>query len=218
MQYNAKSFAYVFAASLTMLLIGPAQAGTVTGSIWENDVTGAENAIPANVPSTTPNVTFSTDTPINFHSGSLYTIGEFLASGSGSTILTGAGELGNTLDNTIFNFVGSVSVTTGETFTAGHDDGLTLIIDGITVISAPGGTSFTNTTNTYTGPTGTFAFQLVYGEAFGAPAGLAISLPLVSPPPGVPEPSTIGLGSLGLFALFGVAKRRMRRQQSEKLA
>ena len=217
MKYKAKSLTYVFAASLGMLLISSAEAGTVTGSIWENDVTGAQNATPANVPATTPDVTFSTVTPINFHSGGLYTIGEFLASGSGSTILTGAGELGHTLDNTIFNFVGMVSVTNGETFTAGHDDGLTLIIDGITVINAPGGTSFVNTTDTYTGPTGTFAFQLVYGEAFGAPAGLAISLPLESPPSGVPEPSTIGLGSLGLLGLFGFAKRRMR-TRAEQLA
>jgi hypothetical protein len=108
------------------------------------------------------------------------------------------------LDNTIFNFTGSVTVTTGETFTAGHDDGLTLVIGGLTVISAPGPTSFVTTTDTYTGPTGTYPFQLVYGECCGRPADLGISLPLVSK---VPEPATLALFGLGLVG-FGFMRRR----------
>ena len=162
-------------------------------------LTGAGDATPANVPTTTPDITFSTTTPINFASGSLYTIGEFLASGGGSTILTGSSQLGDTLDNTIVNFVGTVSVTTGQTFTAGHDDGLTLVIDGITVINAPGGTAFAVTTQTYTGPTGTFGFQLVYGECCGAPGDLSISLPLESST--TPEPYSIFLVGGGLVVL-----------------
>jgi hypothetical protein len=200
-----------------LLLVGNAQA-SVIGSIWENNPTAAGNAIPGNVPNSTPNVTFSTVSPISFSSGGLYTIGEFLASGSGSTILTGSGELGNTLDNTIFNFTGTVTVTNGETFTAGHDDGLTLIVDGITVISDPGPTAFAITSETYTGPTGTFPFQLVYGECCGAPADLSISLPLTTPTPppsGVPEPSSfllllggfLGLAGLSQFARSKATKR-----------
>jgi hypothetical protein len=160
----------LFLASV-LLVAAPAvaYANTVEGSIWENDVAGASDATPANVPLTTPDVTFTTTAPINFASGGLYTIGEFLASGSGSTILTGASQLGNTLDNTIFNFTGSVSVTNGESFTAGHDDGLTLIINGVTVIDAPGPTAFDSTSFTWTGASGTYAFQLVYGECCGAP-------------------------------------------------
>ena len=190
------------AGSLTALLLaGTARASTVTGSIWENDPTGATNAIPANVPITPPDVTFSAPTPLNFASGGLYTIGEFLASGNGSTVLSGSSQLGNTLDNTLFNFVGTVSVTNGETFTAGHDDGLTLTIGGITVISTPGPTAFVLTTETYTGPSGTFPFQLVYGECCSAPADLSISLPFQS----VPEPSSallVGLVLLGFGAGF----------------
>ena len=124
-------------------LSGSAMANTVEGSIWEfpND-TVPGNAIPANVPATTPDVTFTTQSPINFESGPLYTIGEFLSSEPGTNVLTGAGKLGDTLDDTLFNFTGTVSVTNGESFTAGHDDGLTLIIGGVTVIDAPGGTGF----------------------------------------------------------------------------
>jgi hypothetical protein len=193
------------ASVLGFLLVGTSQANTVTGSIWENDPTGAGNATVANVPLTTPDVTFTTDSPINFASGGLYTIGEFLASGGGSTILTGAGQLGNTLDNTIFSFTGDVSVTNGETFTVGHDDGLTLVIGGVTVIDAPGPTGFAVTTEIYTGPSGVQPFQLVYGECCGAPADLSISLPLETSP--VPEPSSVLLLCPALLAAAALRRK-----------
>lgn len=195
----------LFAWLTIFLLSGTASGNTATGSIWENDPTGAQNAIPGNVPIRTPDVTFSTTTPINFASDGLYTIGEFLSSGSGSTILSGSSQLGNTLDNTIFNFVGVVTVTTGETFTAGHDDGLTLTIGGIPVISAPGPTSFVLTTETYTGPSGTLPFQLVYGECCGAPAALSISLPLETV---TPEPSSFILAGVALLGLISLKAGR----------
>jgi hypothetical protein len=176
----------------------------VTGSIWENDPAGAADAIIGNVPGTTPDVTFTTDTPLNFTSGSLYTIGEFLASGNGATILTGAGELGNTLENTIFDFKGDITVTTGEIFTVGHDDGMTLSFGGMTLINAPGSPS-SNTTSMYTGPSGTFAFELVYGECCGAPAALSLSLPLDS----APEPGTSFLLGTALIALGAGLRRKL---------
>jgi len=208
LKFKSKTRLSCFACSLAALVLaGTAQANTVTGSIWENDPTGAGDATPGNVPHTTPNVTFTTTTPISFASGNLYTIGEFLASGNGSTILTGSGELGNKLENTIFDFTGTVSVTTAEMFTAGHDDGLTLVIDDITVIDVPGPTGFSNTTETYNGPTGTFAFELVYGECCGAPGDLSISLPLQSVV--TPEPSPVILAGTGLLlTLAGLLRRR----------
>jgi PEP-CTERM motif len=184
---------------------GAAYANVATGAIWENDSIGAGDATPGNVPGTTPDVTFTVTTPINFASGGLYTIGEFLSSG-GANVVTGSGELGNTLDNTIFEFTGSVGVTTGETFTVGHDDGLTLTIGTDTVISEPLPTSFVDTIVTYTGPSGNLPFQLVYGECCGAPADLSISLPLN----GVPEPSTWAMMALG-FAGLGFAGYRKSR-------
>jgi PEP-CTERM motif len=176
---------------------GLAQANTVTGSIWENDSTGANNATIANVPVTTPDVTFTT-TSINFHSGSLYTIGEFL--GAGSTIVTGSSKLGNTMGDTFFDLKGTVSVTNGETFNVAHDDGLTITINGITFLSDPGPTSPVITPVTYTGPTGKFAFEVAYGECCGPPAVLAIAA--------VPEPSTWAMMLLGFAGIGFMAYRR----------
>lgn len=101
--------------------------------------------------------------------------------------------------------MGVVTVTTGETFTAGHDDGLTLTIGGIPVISAPGPTSFVLTTETYTGPSGTLPFQLVYGECCGAPAALSISLPLETV---TPEPSSFILAGVALLGLISLKAGR----------
>jgi PEP-CTERM motif len=200
--------------AIALFSFSVAHAATVTGSIYENDISGASDATPANVPLTTPDVTFTVTSPIDFASGSLYTIGEFLSSG-GANVLTGSSQLGNTLDNTLFNFTGSVTVTTGETFTAGHDDGLTLIIGGQTVISDPGPNSFSTTPATYTGPSGTFAFQLVYGECCGAPGDLSISLPLTS---AVPEPSTWAMMILGFFGVGFMAYRRKQNGLSLRIA
>ncbi len=193
-----------------LLVAGTAHANTITGSIYENVAAASMDATPANVPGGTPNVTFTTTSPINF-STSNYTIGGFINSGGGTTtVLTGSNQLGNTLDNTLFNFTGSVTVTNGETFTVGHDDGLTLVIDGMTVISQPGPTSFKLTTDTYTGPSGTYAFQLVYGENTGAPADLSISLPLTTSV--TPEPSSMVLLGSGLLGLGTMLRRRASQQ------
>ncbi len=134
---NSRAITFALAAA-SIVIAAPAQAAnTVTGSIWENQAAASQNAIPGNVPGTPADVTFATVAPINFASGGLYTIGEFLGSGNGSTILTGSSHLGDSLVNTIFDFKGTVSVTNGQQFTAGHDDGLTLTIGGQTVINAP---------------------------------------------------------------------------------
>jgi hypothetical protein len=146
-----------------------------------------------------------------------YTVAGFLASG-GATAITNpgmlTGQLSNTGNNTgtLFEFTGTVSVTNGEMFTVSHDDGLTLIIDGVTVINQPGPTSPTITTATYSGPTGNESYTLVYGECCSSPAVLNVNLPFQE---GVPGP-VAGAGLPGLVFGFGglLAAWRFRRKQA----
>lgn len=58
------------------------------------------------------------------------------------------------------------------------------------------------TSATYAGPSGTFDFQLVYGECCGAPAALRVELPLVSEVPA--SVLLVGTVLLGL----GIVRRR----------
>jgi hypothetical protein len=182
------------------------QNGTVNGAAYFVPEAEAKNAV-IGFAHGTANATFTVPSPTNsacstgmFPGDTLcfdsrvsaplggfpnaYTLGGFLASGGATNVTGSANDLGQALDNgttgMIFEFTGMVTVTNGQQFTVAHDDGLSLTIGGIPVITVPGPTSPNNTVATYTGPAGTFQFDLVYGECCGAPAVLATSLPLQS--------------------------------------
>ena len=205
----------VVSAFTASTFAGAAHANTVTGSLFHVSEATSQNAIPANVPGGTPDVTFSVNSPFNF-SGTNVTVGTWLASsGAFGIVQNTPGTLTSLMDNgsvgTLLNFTGNVSVTNGQMFTVTHDDGLTLIIGGVNLGFNPGPTAPVVTTATYTGPTGNFPFQLVYGECCQGPAVLQVDLPFQS---AVPLPAALPLFATGLGLMGLLGWRRKRKAQA----
>lgn len=210
MKMNLRLISFAFAA-VGLFVATSAKADTVSGTIYEN--TGG--ALANSAPTGTLAGTFTAPSPLSFSSygntsntgnaSADYTIGSWLATGGG-TLTSGLSHAGDTMDNTLWFITGTVNVTTGETFTATHDDGLVLTIGGVTVINSPGATAPTTTTETYTGPSGIETFSLEYSEIAGPGAVLEINLPLATQ---TPEPSSFVLLGSGLLGAAGMLRRRM---------
>jgi len=186
---------------------GTAHANQVSGSLWIVSEATSQNAIPANVSATTPNVTFDVNSPLNF-SATGATISTWLASGGAFDIVENiANSRTHLMDPALVQFTGFVSVTAGQQFQVAHDDGLTLIIGGIDLGFNPGPTSPVVSTATYSGPTGNFPFTLVYGECCGGPAVLQVDLPFSAVPVPIAGASLPGL-ILACGVLLCLARRR----------
>jgi hypothetical protein len=151
-------------------------------------------------------VTFTT-TGVNF-SATGDTIGAWLAS-SGFTLNNLVDNAsGSLMDPTIWEFVGNISVSSPNPFTIAHDDGATFIVNGQTVVNAPGPTSPVITPGSYTGAaSGNAPFTLVYAECCGGPAVLNVSLlgPTNAP---VPEPGSIALLGAAVCGFVALWRRR----------
>ena len=209
-----KSILSTAAVSTALLFASAVQANVITGHLWhvpEAVVTyGGPGAVPGSVPGGTADVDFQVNSPLAFNA-STATVLAWLTSGSAFNVVENtAGTLASLMDGggqgTIVDFTGFVTVTTGMTFTVAHDDGLTLIIGGVDLGFDPGPTAPVVTTKTYTGPSGTFAFELVYAECCGGPAVLEVDLPFSDVP--APEPATLALVGLGLAGLGWSRRRR----------
>ena len=193
------------------MLFRSAHANTVTGSLYRVPEATSQDAIPGNVPAGTADVTFSVNSPFNL-SATDATISAWLASSGAFNIVENTpGTLSSLMDNgttgTLVNFLGNVSVTNGQQFSVTHDDGLTLMIGGVDLGFNPGLTPPITTIATYTGPTGNFAFQLVYGECCEGAAVLQVDLPFSAVPGSIAGAGLPGL-ILACGALLGLARRR----------
>jgi hypothetical protein len=184
----------VFGAAVLLLTAVSARADFVTAYGWVTTEAIAGSATGASAASlalstchmgtaacTTANadVTFTT-TGVNF-SATGANIATWLAS-SPFLLNNLVDSVPNTLmDATIWMFVGDIKVTgtagSPESFTITHDDGATFVVNGQTVIDAPGPTAPVVTTGSYTGgASGNAPFELIYAECCGGPAVLQVSL------------------------------------------
>lgn len=225
MKFSIRNLALLPCLAAFVALSGTAHAGSISGTVWEGwsasvpTFSGLPSAGSAAATFTTNGLDFCSQVNIGSPApcsgvSSAYTINGFLNSNGGSNGVSGvtfaSGKAGtDTLDNTLWEFTGSAFFTNGQTFQLAHDDGAILYVGGTAagnvVLSAPGPTSPTLSSFTYSGPTGIESFTYLYGETSGAPAAFDTTLGV---PPAVPEPSSIVLLGSGLLAAAGTIRRR----------
>jgi hypothetical protein len=185
-------------------------ANVVTGSMWHVPDAQAQEAVLDNIPLTAPDVVFSVVSPLEF-AGTRATVAAWLASGDAFNIIentpgTLVSRMSNSTIGSIFRFTGMVSVTNGQEFEAEHSDGLTLLIGGIDLGFNPSGPyDPEEATATYSGPTGTFAFDLIYADCCSSQAVLEVNLPLAS---AIPEADSYAMMLAGLGMIGFLARRK----------
>jgi PEP-CTERM motif len=219
MQYTTRGTALAVAA-VAALFVTSARADFITAYGWStteaivNSATGATAGSLALATChngagacTTANadVTFTT-TGVNFSAAGA-NVATWLASSTFTLDNLVDNIPNNLMDPTIWLFVGNVSVTSPDPFTIAHDDGATFIVNGQTVVNAPGPTSPATTSGTYTGPAdGNAPFELIYTECCGGPAVLQVSLLAPQNAP-VPEPGSVILFSAALLGVVALRRK-----------
>jgi len=152
-------------------------------------------------------VTFTT-TGVNF-SATTADVATWLASSTMFTLNGLVDKVGGSLmDPTIWEFIGNISVTSSNPFNITHDDGATFVVNGQTVVNAPGPTGIVLTGGMYTGAaSGNAPFELIYAECCAGSAVLNVSLlaPVDAP---VPEPGSIAMLGTSVCGMAFLLRRR----------
>lgn len=231
------------AQALTSLGSWLPQAATV--SLWmvpldtspaaphPGDSSGVNAVFP--VPSSTPDLTFSTNL-IQYSSESKpNTIQGFFVPGSvmnpvfsnlfnpqvgaivdPNTLLTYGGWqesscLAGSCWGTYMEISGSIYLENGGHVKIEHDDGVSLKFNGVTTdcFSDASGNHYLAATSVesciYNGPSGLVSFDLVYTEGYWDPVGLNTAKLSFA----VPEPGSFALMTLGLFSIVGLSRRKL---------
>jgi len=205
---RADDFITGYAWITTNAIAGSSTGATATSLANSTCSHGTATCTTANA-----DVTFTT-TGVDFEPPFLAsgTIAGWLASSAfpiDNLVYSGASVPTTALSPTIWEFIGNISVTgtpaAPQTFTFEHDDGVTFVVNGQTVINQPGPTGPANTTGSYTGgASNTAPFTLIYTECCAGDAVLKVSLlgPQSAPPPvsAVPEPITVWVSGVVLVA------------------
>jgi hypothetical protein len=108
----------------------------------------------------------------------------------------------------ILDITGTVMFLSGTTYKITHDDGITVKLDGKTIISSPG-PSTSPVISSFTTTTGLHSIDILYGACCGNHATLMSNLPPSFHNATVPEPGSPELMALGLVGLLAGFRRKL---------
>src|ERR1035441_783861 len=170
MKVSVRALFLLPCAALLVAAVPTAHAAplySVSGSVWAGQYPDNSNVPVAGsaVYGTTATATFtltnsSASSLFNFDSSTDSGLTSFLTTGyspsglNGDTLtyLTGSSHAGDSIDNDLFQFVGTTALANG-TYTLEHDDGFLLYLNGLLVASDPG-KNFATATTLCVGTTG----------------------------------------------------------------